>query len=303
MTQLAPTPADVIVCVHNSPEDVQLCVRSVLDTLRPTDRLIIVDDGSAPETAAICADFAAQNADQCHLIRRPAGSGFCKAANAGMRESTAESVVLLNSDTIVTGDWLDRLDHCLAANWQVGLASPLSNAGGWQSIPYLPGPEAAANEMRSDKDTLRAVHAMCNTFRDSYSYPVVEQLNGFCLAITRQVLDTIGLFDEESFPMGYGEESDFVLRAQDAGFLCLVAIDCFVFHAKTKSYTSAQRQQYNEAGQMNLRRLHGQERIRTAVSGSQQNPVLLEIRTAAKTAFAENDWSRSEADENNSPDS
>lgn len=284
------TPADIIVCVHNSYDDVKVCIQSVLDTIRQHDRLVIVDDGSGDETRKLCQDFASEHPEHIHLIRRPQGSGFCRAANAGMRFSTADMVVLLNSDTIVTGDWLDRLDGALSANWKVGVTSPLSNAGGWQTIPYLPGSVANPMDIQSDPETLGAIHALCNGFKADFSYPVVEQLNGFCIAISRAVMDAIGLFDEDRFPMGYGEESDFVLRAQDAGFLCTVAIDCFVFHSKTKSYTSDQRKQYNKAGQENLKMLHGATRIKDAVAGTQAHPTLVAIRQKAALAFQENEW-------------
>ncbi len=285
-----PTPTEVIVCVHNSFDDVQACIQSVLDTLRNDDRLIIVDDGSETETQKLCEGFAASNPGNCHLIRRPQGSGFCKAANAGMRYSTADMIVLLNSDTIVSGDWLNRLDACLNSNWKIGLAGPLSNAGGWQSIPFLPGPDARPNEVPSNGEVIGAIHTLCGEFAARFGYPVVEQLNGFCLAISRPVLDAIGMFDEERFPMGYGEESDFVLRAQDAGFLCAVSIDCFVFHSKTKSYTSEQRLKYNDAGQKNLKALHGEHRIRNAVLGTQYHPTLVTIRNETQSSFEQNGW-------------
>lgn len=262
----------------------------MLYTLRSGDHLIIVDDGSEEETQKLCEDFAEQHPDNCRLIRRPQGSGFCKAANAGMQSSSADMVVLLNSDTIVTGDWLDRLDVCMNSNWKIGVAGPLSNSGGWQSIPFLPGSGANPGDIRADADTLSAIHTYCGGFSGRFGFPVVEQLNGFCIAISRSVLDTIGLFDEERFPMGYGEESDFVLRAQDAGFLCAVAIDCFVFHAKTKSYTSEQRAKYNAAGQANLKSLHGEIRIRDAVSGTQNHPALVAIREEARKEFKKNGW-------------
>jgi GT2 family glycosyltransferase len=286
----APLGADIIVCVHNSPEDVRSCLSSVLHTLRPGDRLVIVDDGSADETRLICEAAAAEGGSRVHLIRRSEGSGFCRAANAGLRESDAPISVLLNSDTIVTQGWLDRIRTCMSSNWQIGVAGPLSNAGGWQSIPdYMTG-GPANNAVQHDEATLDAIQAWCSGMRPRYPYPIVEQVNGFCIAIRRDVLDAVGLFDEELFPMGYGEETDFVMRAQDAGFLCAVAVDCFVYHAKTKSYSSEARQRYIKTSRAHLDRVHGAERVHAAVKGTQTNPILEAIRVEARAVFEKNGW-------------
>ncbi|MEM1345711.1 MAG: glycosyltransferase [Pseudomonadota bacterium] len=262
---------DVVVCVHNSPEHVGPCLASIAPTLTPADRLIVVDDGSAEEAQRLCEAAQARAPEQTQLIRRERGSGFCKAANAGLQASRAETVVVLNSDTLVLGDWLDRIDACMAANWQIGLVGPLSNAGGWQSIPELPGPHAAPGMLSAEPSVLKAVYAHCTGYAARFEYPVVEQINGFCLALRRKVIETVGLFDESNFPMGYGEENDLTFRALDAGFLCAVAIDCFVYHAKTKSYSAAQRERYNAAGQATLYRLHARGE-RRQINPAQPDP-------------------------------
>ena len=49
-------------------------------------------------------------------------------------------------------------------------------------------------------------------------YPAVPLLNGFCTLIRRAVFERAGLYDEDAFPIGYGEETDLCLRAAKAGF-------------------------------------------------------------------------------------
>lgn len=282
--------ADVVVCVHDSPDDVRACLSSVLPTLGAADGLIIVDDGSAEETKRLCEEVAAGAPDRVRLIRRPEGSGFCRAANAGIRVSEADIVVLLNSDTIVPAGWIDRLAACMRHHPRIGLAGPLSNAGGWQSIPALPDKGVVNNRVRSDDETLAAIQAFCADFAARYDAPFVELLNGFCIAIRRTVLDEVGLLDDERFPQGYGEEWDLCFRAQDAGFLCTVAIDCFVYHAKTKSYTTAQREELSRAGRAQLDSRHGPRRVRDAVRGVKAHPVLASVRADAREAFLRNGW-------------
>ncbi len=284
------TPADVLVCVHNSPDDVKKCLESALATLGPHDRLIIVDDGSEDETMRICEHIAATGGDKTHLLRRPQGSGFCKAANAGFLETKADLVIVLNSDTIVTGDWIARITACMESSPDIGLVGPLSNAGGWQTIPELAVGDVPNVAIKDDPETLAAILKLCEGFHPRFDYPIVEQINGFCMAVSRAVLDEIGTFDEGNFPMGYGEENDLTFRAMDAGFLCAVAVDCFVYHAKTKSYTTELRKQYSAAGQKALHSLHGRDRVKNAVSSMQAHPTLGALRREARPIFEENGW-------------
>jgi len=112
-------PFEVQVCVHNSPRDVARCLASVQATLGPGDRLLIVDDGSDAPARTLCEDAARQ--PRTRLIRRPEGTGFTRAANAGLRAREAAHLVILNSDTVVTPGWLDRLAAPFALSDQIGL--------------------------------------------------------------------------------------------------------------------------------------------------------------------------------------
>ena len=105
--------ADVVIPVHNIPEDVQRCIESCIRSLRSEDQIILVDDGSTAPTEKICARAAEKHPRNVSLIRRPEGSGFCNAANAGIRLADAPIVILLNSDTVVPwGGWI-KSKHAL----------------------------------------------------------------------------------------------------------------------------------------------------------------------------------------------
>ncbi len=54
---------------------------------------------------------------------------------------------------------------------------------------------------------------------------------GFCMYIKRSCIDAVGLFDENTFGRGYGEECDFCLRASQKGWGHVLCADTFVYHA------------------------------------------------------------------------
>ena len=85
--------------------------------------------------------------------------------------------------------------------------------------------------------------------------PEVPTGNGFCLYITRDAIDEIGLFDEASFPRGYGEENDFCMRALKAGYKNLIEDSTFVFHHRSASFGD-EKTLLSAAGSDALRSLH-----------------------------------------------
>lgn len=54
--------------------------------------------------------------------------------------------------------------------------------------------------------------------------------------ITRKVIDTIGLFDQDTFGVGYGEENDFSMRASASGFRNVLCDNAWVGHIGNQSF-------------------------------------------------------------------
>ncbi len=71
-------------------------------------------------------------------------------------------MILLNSDTVVSPGWVNRLIACAESDPRIGLVGPLSNTASWQSIPdvRLPDGEWAENplgEGTTPEDMARSV--------------------------------------------------------------------------------------------------------------------------------------------------
>jgi GT2 family glycosyltransferase/tetratricopeptide (TPR) repeat protein len=64
----------------------------------------------------------------------------------------------------------------------------------------------------------------------------VERLTGFCLLARREVLDKVGGFDEQ-FGIGFFDDDDLSVRARQAGFRLLVALNVFVHHFGNRTFT------------------------------------------------------------------
>ncbi|MDH6592682.1 GT2 family glycosyltransferase/glycosyltransferase involved in cell wall biosynthesis [Variovorax sp. TBS-050B] len=268
---------DVIVCVHNALADVKNCLSSVVANTLPPYRIIVVDDGSDEDTKNYLAEFIRDQGGV--LVRHEVAQGYTLAANAGMRASDAEFVVLLNSDTVVSAQWLDRMVACAMSDPRIGMVGPLSNTASWQSVPHIFDDDGDWSSNPLPPGLSISAMAQWVAMASRRSYPRVGFLNGFCLLIRREQLSDVGLFDEEGFGRGYGEENDMCVRAFSNGWQLAVADDVYVFHAQSKSYSTERRMKLVEAADETLHRKHGSAPILRQLELTQYNLGLLAART------------------------
>jgi GT2 family glycosyltransferase/glycosyltransferase involved in cell wall biosynthesis len=277
---------DVIVCVHDALEDLRLCLWSLTHKTGRRFRLIVVDDGSEPATGEYLDAFAARLPQVTLIHRREPPHGYTLAANAGLRASSGDYVVLLNSDTVVTPGWLARIVARGEREERVGVLGPLSNAASHQSVPALRHEGAWATNALPDWLTVdgAALAARRGTPTINAHLPF---LNGFCYAIKRAVIDAIGYLDEERFPSGYCEENDYSQRARDAGFELAVVEDAYVYHAKSRSFGPAGRDELAQRNYGLFRAKHGPEQIDALVASMEADTTLAPARTAFAQHTAE----------------
>jgi GT2 family glycosyltransferase len=254
------TSVDVVVCIHDAAEDVRRCLRSLLAAGGHPFHLILVDDGSGLPTRRLLEWFASEHA-AVELVSNPEDPhGYTIAANLGLRASTAEVVVLLNSDTVVTAGWLDALVELAESDEGIGVLGPLSNAATHQSVPAVRDRSGWASNPLPDWLTPEAMGMLVARMSDGCA-PRVPFVNGFCFAMTRTAIERVGEFDEESFAEGFCEENDYAVRAQDAGFALAVSDSAYVHHAKSRSYGSERRERISREHYRRFIDKHGEQKV------------------------------------------
>jgi GT2 family glycosyltransferase len=268
---------DIVVCVHNALDDVQRCFASLVRHTGGSYQVIVVDDGSDPECAAYLQEFTRHH-PRFSLFRNDAPLGYTRAANLGLQLSTAAFVVLLNSDTVVSEQWLERLRECAESDSAIGIVGPLSNAASYQSVPELADANGdwSQNPLPLDWSIDQVAAALAEV--SERAFPRVPFVNGFCFAITRAVIEAIGYFDEAAFPDGYGEENDYCLRAARAGFALAIADHAYVYHAKSRSYSHERRRELGKLGRSALLRKHQRERVEAGERALRDDPDLARAR-------------------------
>jgi O-antigen biosynthesis protein len=221
---------DVVVPVFRDVGRTQACIESVLNSVNETQLHLVVINDASPEAGLTQWLRDRASSAGFELIEHADNRGFVATANEGMRLHPDRDVVLLNSDTLVANDWLDRLCACADLEPRTATLTPFSNNA---TICSFPVPNVV-NPLPVGWTVARldALFARVNVGR-SHEIPTGV---GFCLFIRRSCLDEIGLFDEHHFGRGYGEENDFCLRAADRGWVNRLCGAVFVYHAGGASF-------------------------------------------------------------------
>jgi GT2 family glycosyltransferase/glycosyltransferase involved in cell wall biosynthesis len=226
----------VVVPVYRGLDATLACLRAVFATVPAGTTVIAVDDAS-PEPALAAALDALAAQGRLSLLRNPCNLGFPGAANAGLRAAAAladaPDVVLLNSDTVPTKGWLAQLRGAVHASPDIGTACPLSNDA---TILSYPDPAKPAPPQSGDAlATLAALAARVHG-RAVVDIPTAV---GFCMYLRRECLLDTGLFREDLFGQGYGEENDFCVRARHLGWRHVAVPGAYVAHIGGHSFGAA----------------------------------------------------------------
>lgn len=243
-------PVDIIVPVYRGLEDTRCCIESVLNANCSTAwRMIIINDCSPEPAVTEWLRSVALTDPRIVLLENTENLGFVGTVNRGMAFSADHDVLLLNSDAEVANNWLDRLQRAAYSGQRVASVTPFSNNATICSYPRFCQP----NELPAGIDTARLDQLFAQHLAGQ-ALPIPTGI-GFCMYIRRQCLQEVGMFDEANFGKGYGEENDFCVRAQLAGWVNLHALDTFVRHAGGISFGDSKSAREQQA-MVTLNRLH-----------------------------------------------
>ncbi|MGI4747661.1 MAG: glycosyltransferase, partial [Janthinobacterium lividum] len=227
-----PAPVAVVVPVYRHLRRTLDCLHSVLASVPPNTRLVVVEDAS-PDAPLIEALVEMAAAGHIQLIRHVENQGFPASANDGIAACDGEDVVLLNSDTLVAPGWLEGLRRAAYHAPDIGTVTPFSNDASILSYPDSGKRNKAPDLAGTSRMMALAASANPDQVQD------IPTGNGFCLYVRRDCLDQVGLLREDLFAQGYGEENDFCLRARHLGWRHAAALGVYVSHYGNTSFGAA----------------------------------------------------------------
>ncbi|MCK9490285.1 MAG: glycosyltransferase family 2 protein [Xanthomonadales bacterium] len=219
---------EVVVPIFNAAEATAACLDALATRLPDWAGVQLVDDHSTdPAIDHLLSSHRLVRAANVRVIRQQQNQGFVVTVNAAMARSDHD-IVLLNSDTVVTSGWLERLRACADSDPAIATATPFSNNAEICSLPTF----CRANPVPDDPEAIAAIVA--GTGRPEY--PDLPTGVGFCMFIRRRALAAVGDFDAATFGRGYGEENDWCLRASGHGWRHVLCDDAYVVHVGGLSF-------------------------------------------------------------------
>lgn len=245
----------IVVPVFNAAVHVEDLLRSIQACTPTPHEILIFDDGSDEYTRERISRWEAID-PRIRYHRHPSNLGYTRNINVAVQSTVADYVLLINSDTIVTPNWLTKMYQTLMIDDQTAAVGPLSNAASWQSIPRTRTPTGDwMLNLLPDGMTPADVAALVEQLSAALS-PEFPLLNGFCTLFRRAAIEAAGYFDDQAFPEGYGEENDLCLRLGRLGYRLRIADDAYVHHKKSVSFGAGRRKTLTRRANMLLRSRH-----------------------------------------------
>jgi len=217
----------LIILNWNGKENTINCLKALKLTTYSNYETIIVDNGSKDGSVK----FFKENYPEIKIIENEENLGFAEGNNVAIREvlkrKEIKYIALLNNDTIVKPDWLEKLVNVLESDDKIGSCQP--------KILSLINPQIIdAVGIYLDKYG-RAAQKGYNE-KDLGQYDKVTEVFGVCAgaALYRaKTLSQIGLFDKDFF--AYFEDVDLAIRMRLYGWKSVCIPQAIIYHIHSAS--------------------------------------------------------------------
>jgi N-acetylglucosaminyl-diphospho-decaprenol L-rhamnosyltransferase len=227
----------IVIVNWNTRDYLRDCLKSVYSSEgRFTRETIVVDNCSHDGSAAMVR----QEFPYVHLIESDINGGYAYANNLGLRHLKARYYLLLNPDTVLPPNALREMLGFMEARPAAGMAGPkLVMADGQLDLACrrsFPTPENSFYKLFGlsrlfPKSKRFGQYNL--TYLDPDEMAEVDSVVGAFMIVRGEVIEQIGLLDEEYFM--YAEDLDWAFRAKQAGWKVYYCPHVTVLHYKRRS--------------------------------------------------------------------
>jgi len=188
----------VVIPIKDQLEYVKKCIDSIRKYTENYE-LILIDNGSEKETKKYLA-----NLKNIVLVTNEENMGVPYSWNQGVKLSTCNYICFINSDCVVTRNWLRKLMLTYRKMPNAGIVGPTTSFAG---------------DIQCNRTVIKYRYAMSendmNEFADSLEEEYIPlTVAGFCYLVKKEVFNLIGGFNYKRFKLGNTEENEFTWRME-----------------------------------------------------------------------------------------
>jgi glycosyltransferase involved in cell wall biosynthesis len=215
MSESLPT-VTVVVPTYNAARTIAACVEACLAQNYPGVEVIVVDDGSTDDTAALVQRYPVR-------YLRQDNAGPASARNLGWRAAVGEIICFTDSDCVPARDWISRLLEGYTADEIAGVGGTYTIANADSLLATCVHEEIVQRHLAMAK--------------------YVNYLGSFNVSYRRAVLEEVDGFDE-SYRIASGEDNDLSYRVIKRGYRLVFAGKAEVAHYHPSNLWRYLRQQF-----------------------------------------------------------
>ena len=227
----------IVIVNYNVKYFLELCLDSCLAALQQIDGEIIVVDNASSDGSV---EFVKENYEDVKLLAQEENLGFSVANNVGIKQCSSEYILILNPDTVLAEDCLEKALDFIKEREDVGALGGMLIDGSGKFLPEskrsLPTPAVAFYKMFGlsklfpKSRTFGKYHLgyLSNTETNE-----VDVLAGCFMLVRKSMLDKIGMLDEQFFM--YGEDIDLSYRIAKANYKNIYFPESKLIHFKGES--------------------------------------------------------------------
>jgi len=238
----------IIIVSWNSRDVLKDCLSSIYKSRFNSEyEIIVVDNGSSDNSA----EMVEKQFPHVKLIKNKENVGYARANNQAIKESKGRYVLLLNPDTIILDNAIEKMVGFMSKNRAVGILGPkiFSSDGSLQISCYRF--YSLSNLFLTN--ILFAKLGKCWFYRnfDYNQTKEVDMVTGACILTREEMIKDIGLLDEMFFM--YSEDSDWCFRAKKKKWKVVYYPEAEIIHIGGASSRNIQEEMDVEAYQSQIR--------------------------------------------------
>jgi len=212
----------IIILNWNNYSDTKECLMSLQELNYKNYFVIVIDNGSIDgSTDKIKNEFP----DYFYIYNKE-NLGYSGGNNVGIRfalEKNADLILILNNDTIVTSNLLSLLIDVITGSQKIGMVGPRIYSY-YDPLIF----QISSGEIDMLKIRIKARWTNVKNNKHAQNFYPVSKLPGSCLLIKREVIQNIGLMDENYFL--YYADTDMQRRARKQGWLLYNVPHAKIYH-------------------------------------------------------------------------